>query len=236
MGCIYFVTNLVNGKQYVGKTKFLLPFRRNIHERCACRGLVTVFGSALRKYGFENFEWEEVYSDVANEDLNRLEIECIEWFGTKVPDGYNMTEGGDGTSGWHHTEETKEKIRSSERGKIVSYDTRIKIGKAKKGRKHTEETRKKLSKSRLGKKRGPMSLEQIAKIKATMNLPEVRENIRKSALNRSPEALANFRKVMRTQEVRDKISKAGMGRKATPETRERLRQAWIKRRKNKQNG
>jgi len=81
----------------------------------------------------------------------------------------NLTEGGEGISGWlasketrrkmsnyhkgkHHLEETKKKIRDSNKGKkltgrILSQETKDKISKGNKGKKMSEESKKKISKS-----------------------------------------------------------------------------------------
>jgi hypothetical protein len=70
----------------------------------------------------------------------------------------NLTDGGQGKSGWIMSEKTKEKIRISNTGQIRSDETKRKIGKSNKGnipwiagKHHTEETRKKLSELYKGK-------------------------------------------------------------------------------------
>ncbi len=100
---------------------------------------------AIRKYGPDQFEWDEVCSDVPDEDLNRKEIECIAWFGTKAPNGYNLTDGGGGRIGFVVSDETRTRLRVSHLGKIS----------AMKGRKHKPES--------------------LAKIRETLNHPEMRK-------------------------------------------------------------
>lgn len=46
------------------------------------------------------------------EELDDRECESIEWFGSKVPNGYNMTSGGTGGGG-PHSEEAKQKMREA---------------------------------------------------------------------------------------------------------------------------
>ena len=73
-------------------------------------------------------------------------------------------------AGHLHTEETKEKIASYNRGKKYSPDTIEKMRQAKLGKKASEETRQKMSESRSGKKNGfygkKHSQETIDRIKA----------------------------------------------------------------------
>lgn len=62
----------------------------------------------------------------------------------------NMTDGGDGTSGWVKTPEWRRKVGAAHRGKVVSKETREKISKAATGYRHTENAKLKMSISRLG--------------------------------------------------------------------------------------
>ena len=86
----------------------------------------------------------------------RHEIYMIDVFGRKdLSTGIlqNLTNGGDGTSGWVPSEETRRKISS----RIPSEETRAKMSEARKGEKnhnygktHSEETRKKMSEAKKG--------------------------------------------------------------------------------------
>lgn len=63
----------------------------------------------------------------------------------------NKTDGGEGSSGLIHTEETKTKISEVHKGRTHSEETKKKMSEAHKGRVFTEEHRKKLSEARKGK-------------------------------------------------------------------------------------
>lgn len=67
----------------------------------------------------------------------------------------NMTDGGDGASGWIKTKEWRAKVGAAHRGKTVSAETRLKISKSVRasGFALTEEMRKKISDAHKGKKR-----------------------------------------------------------------------------------
>lgn len=96
MGYIYCITNLINGKQYIGKTTYSVTKRFQEHcrdskkERCEKRPLY----NAMNKYGIENFIVEEL-CECDNEELSSYEIQYIEKYNT-YSKGYNATKGGDG--------------------------------------------------------------------------------------------------------------------------------------------
>ena len=96
MACIYKITNLVNGKMYVGQTKGTLAHRWGQHraEGNSQRDhhqYQTLY-RAMRKYGVENFEIE-LLQECTEEELNALEIYWIGRLDT-YRNGYNMTIGG----------------------------------------------------------------------------------------------------------------------------------------------
>lgn len=98
MGYIYKITNLVNGKAYIGKTTFTIERRFQQHKEDYKKEINKnrPLYKAMNKYGIKNFIVEEIgnYSD---EQLNEKEIEYIKFFDTYY-NGYNATLGGDGTS------------------------------------------------------------------------------------------------------------------------------------------
>ena len=151
MGCIYQVRNKVNGKCYRGRTVKTMTARKAEHICNAKYDNNCVFHRAIRKYGMDAFEWEEVYSDVFERDLNGLEIECIKWFGSKIPNGYNMTDGGEGSIGYKHSEEVKKKIGDISRGRKHTEEAKKKISEKTKGKTRSEETKRKISVGQMGK-------------------------------------------------------------------------------------
>lgn len=123
----------------------------------------------------------------------------------------NMTDGGDGISGFKHTAETIAKHF----GKPVSAESRAKIGNANRGRVRSPEVRARIAESLRGRKRPP---EVIAKISASQKgkvIPlEMREQISKTLTGRrhSPESLKNLRASLQSPERRAKQSAAMAGR------------------------
>lgn len=78
-------------------------------------------------------------------------ISCFRDIGCNL---INQTDGGDGTSGFSHSIETKTAISSSLLGHSVSNETKVALSRSIKGRKiHTSESKAKISKAQIGKKK-----------------------------------------------------------------------------------
>ena len=95
-----------------------------------------------------------VLNNLTEEQAFQNEIDFISWYG-RVDSGNgilrNLTDGGEGMSGWVPSEETKRKIGESNKGKTRSEETKRKISKANKGKlnymfgkTHSEESRRKI--------------------------------------------------------------------------------------------
>ena len=96
MAYIYKITNLINGKSYIGKTLSTIDERWNEHCRSVRRKCYEKrpLYSAMNKYGVDNFKIEQI--EECNDDIvNEREVYWIEYFGT-FKNGYNATIGGDG--------------------------------------------------------------------------------------------------------------------------------------------
>lgn len=98
MGIIYCYTNKINGKRYIGQT--INPEQRySAHKSAAYNKnnyeYKTPFHAAIRKYGWENFDYTILVQDVNDIDLlNSLECYYIKAYNSKVPNGYNILDGG----------------------------------------------------------------------------------------------------------------------------------------------
>lgn len=130
---VYKITNLLNGKIYIGKSRRKLKCgatRWQIHLRIAKGGKekygrsYSVLHAAITKYGKENFFYQEI--DNTNDEQKALHLEKY-WISQLKDSGYtlyNVTDGGEGTSGRKHTEETKYKIGFSQQGS-KSYNAKL---------------------------------------------------------------------------------------------------------------
>lgn len=95
-GIIYRATNKINGKVYIGQTVRSLAERIYYHYYRADNELEitkTHFINAIRKYGKDNFEWEEIDSAENQAELNEKEQYWIEFYNS-VENGYNIQAGG----------------------------------------------------------------------------------------------------------------------------------------------
>lgn len=124
---VYKITNLINGKIYIGITNQGSKVRWCKHCSDSRQGSDFPIHNAIRKYGEDNFQIE-VIEVIENEDYDYLKAREVYW--VKVYDsynrekGYNLTLGGDGTFGRFHSAETKEKIRQSKIGRKHSKESR----------------------------------------------------------------------------------------------------------------
>ena len=131
---IYKITNLVNGKIYIGK-------HSTDKLGDSYMGSGKILGNAKSKYGKDAFK-KEIIAFTDNEDsLNFLERFYIKKYKSRdLTVGYNLTDGGDGILGYSHTEETKQKMR-----KPKSEEFCKNLSKIKKGVPLSEEHKRKLS-------------------------------------------------------------------------------------------
>lgn len=106
-GYIYIITNLINGKQYVGQTVQTIEERFKGHFYDS----KMVMAKAIKKYGRDNFMVQELAIAYNQEELTFLEGLYISWFNTLRPNGYNIKEIIDGKG--KHSKETIEKIKIS---------------------------------------------------------------------------------------------------------------------------
>jgi group I intron endonuclease len=105
-----------NNKKYIGITK-QLPEKRWLNGQ----GYRTqkYFKKAIDKYGWGNIEHKILFTNLTKEQAKQKEIELIKKYNTNNNIlGYNLTSGGDGLNGIKLTQEHKEKISKSMKGKI----------------------------------------------------------------------------------------------------------------------
>lgn len=111
---IYLIRNAVNGKVYVGKTEKTIEQRLYEHKGHARRGGEFRLSQAIRKHGACVFSISEI-EVVPDEIAGERERFWIAYYGSKkYSNGYNMTDGGEGASGRHLSEESRQKMVTSQ--------------------------------------------------------------------------------------------------------------------------
>jgi group I intron endonuclease len=111
---VYILGNKINGNLYVGKTTKGFHERWRLHVYAALiKKEQYPLSRAIRKYGPESFELVWAIEVNSEEKQNESEIKLI---ATLCPE-YNATSGGDGSTGWHHTEEARIKMRKAAKGR-----------------------------------------------------------------------------------------------------------------------
>ena len=112
MGYLYRI-RFPNGKAYIGITIGSSAERLRSHAKQAHRGSVFLVHLAMRKYAGQYSSETLIISDDWKY-LCELERRAIVVYGTKNPNGHNLTDGGEGVTGcsWVLSQETKDKMRA----------------------------------------------------------------------------------------------------------------------------
>lgn len=171
---IYKIENNINGKIYIGLTT------KDLSKRIA--GHIaenkSYIQKALNKYGLQSFAVSVIDSAESREILCEKERYWIQHYNSKVPNGYNLTDGGDGLinpskvvrraiakkvsvlmkgnqyrTGIPHSEKTKKQIGESSKKVWSDLKFRKKLSDAHKGKVISEEQKIKISKAKTGVKR-----------------------------------------------------------------------------------
>lgn len=203
MYCIYKITNLINGKTYIGQHKY-----KKLNDNYMGSG--KILKQAQAKYGIENFKKDILVFDIVRRDfINLLEKEYIKFYRSIGQAEYNITDGGEGGNGgkkgqvpWnkgkHHSEETRRKLSEVRKGKHFGS--------------HSEETKKKISESLKGH-------DDWNKGKHHSN--ETKKKISDAMKGRVPPNKGKHH----SEEARRKMSKACKGRLLSEETKKKLSEA-----------
>lgn len=174
---IYRATNLINNKVYIGFTAHW-PHRINGHnyDRRYGNAENKAFYNAIKKYGWDAFEWDAIYqSQDFEHTLKVMEPHFIteyrSWVGFEDCNGYNTTLGGEGTRGWKRSPELIESHRQQIKGRKQSAEHVAKriakmkehpnFGKAWTGRKHSAESLLKMSNALRGKPKSDAHVEAM---------------------------------------------------------------------------
>ena len=114
---VYKITNRVNGKFYIGITRNTAEFRFRQHiNNARHKAKYSRLAAAIIKYGKENFFVEVVETHSSDEQVKLAEIRLIK----EARPHYNVTLGGDGTTGHTLSEEQRQKARDRMLGSKIN--------------------------------------------------------------------------------------------------------------------
>lgn len=118
--CVYMHTNKINGKRYVGITKYGDDPNQRWHNGKAYP-LNQHFSQAIKKYGWDNFEHEIIASNLTESEAKSFESLLIDKLDLMNQDkGYNLNSGG---ATMQHSEHTKRQMSMSHSKRICQYNT-----------------------------------------------------------------------------------------------------------------
>lgn len=142
---IYCIENTENGMKYIGKTKLNISkrFKQHIYNSNSKSYNMTYLYRSFKSYGLDKFIIFLVEDNITNDEINQKEKYWIDKLNTFVPNGYNLTIGGDGgdTSNSINFKNSMRKYHSEKSSE--SYATFGMLGKE-----HSEYTKEKQSKAR----------------------------------------------------------------------------------------
>ena len=147
---LYKIACAANGKLYIGYTSKTAEERFTMHLQNARWKKRTALYAAIRCYGPDAFSVEEVLRCETHVEACEHERRLIAEFASLLPNGYNMTRGGDGVP---LTPEQREAANAKKRGRCS--EKQLAAAMRRRGSKASDETRKRLSEARKGKTQKP---------------------------------------------------------------------------------
>jgi hypothetical protein len=198
---LYRITNLINGKVYIGQT--VQPDKRWYQHRSDAANPVMIISRAIKKYGANAFEFEIIAGCKTWDDTNDAETLLVQQYNCQVPNGYNVAPGGlnapkseewkqkvsQSLMGHEVTAEARDKISKSHMGLIVPDEVRQKIKIGNTGKEVSEETRQLLSKINMGN----------TNFKGRHHSEEAKQKLVKAAAGRKPSDIAHQKSVEKTK-------------------------------------
>ena len=216
-GIYCYIDNTTNEVVYIGKDSYIHKAKRHRHHLQPSAYNLQPFNRILQnnlsRYLYKVL-WE--IDDCTDNHLNQMEIYYINKYNPR----FNFTKGGDGTSGFKHSEETKKKLSNINKGKKHSKETKKKLSNINKGKKHSEETKKKISKANKGKKRSKEFRKRISKNNARYWLGKKHSEETKKKISKNNARYWLGKK--HSEETKKKLSNINKGKKLSEETKTKI--------------
>jgi group I intron endonuclease len=164
MYIIYQHINRINGMRYIGKAKLQKKHRTpeqamnyrlygHLYAAKTSNKKTVYFHNAINDYGIENFDHYIIQTNIlTKEEANEQEKFWIKYLDSKKPNGYNLTDGGDGGA-----------TRSGRKPTQVQHEQTIRLNKSRVGQPFSKETCDKMSKASKGKKKTKEHCQNMSK-------------------------------------------------------------------------
>jgi group I intron endonuclease len=246
---LYEVTNLVNGKIYIGQ-----HITDDLEDGYLGSG--KALKSAIKKYGRDKFKKEILAFANGPTSLNFMERCMVPLWWAELPNNYNLVEGGG--NGARMSAEARKKISLARKGKKYGpmpeaqrlamsqrmkgkrppqFENQTGESHPRFGKKHSEESKAKMSASQMGQKR-PRSEEYCRKISERQKGRRLSEETARKIgeANRGKvrtkeycSKMSQFHRNKKLTEVqRLALREANVGRKKSQETIEKIRQSKLR--------
>jgi group I intron endonuclease len=199
MGCLYRITS-PSGKHYLGITSKTAQERWKVHVKRTREGRSQALNDAIKKYGADAFTVETLVIADKWDYLCDLERKAIAAFNTKAPNGYNLTDGGEGIVGRVHTETASKNMSAGQRK-----------------RQRTEAERQRIADASRVYWQSPAGMARKAEAAAKKEAARIERHA--TLKQRRSEAT---KKAMATPEVRAKVLACAAARAADPEWRKKI--------------
>lgn len=181
---IYKLTNIVNGKVYVGSAVNL--GRRKEHHYACLRNNKHKnerLQHSWNKHGEVSFEFSILEYVEDKNNLIEREQYWMDFYEVAGDNGYNISPKAGSSLGVKHTAETRKRMSEANIGKKLSAEHCKKISEGNKGRVITAETRQKISDAQKGRSMSPSHYANYLASRLEMNYvpsPETRKKLSES--------------------------------------------------------
>lgn len=183
---VYVISNCKNNKLYIGITSKTISKRLKTHFEDSNHtnpNNKSHLHNAIRKYGKECFKTELLDKAFSWRKVCKLETKYIKMMNTKSPNGYNLTDGGEGAVGIKWNQESRRKASKIRKERWAEEDYRKHICKLNKERWDDPKTRKEQSvRSKNLWKRENYRQKTTLKLKERWNDLEMKERHRKAII------------------------------------------------------
>ena len=156
---VYVIKHIESGRLYVGASGDVHR-RIDQHFRAANWAVAQFLHRAIQKHGAAAFSWELLEECSTEEQALAREMHWIAVLRTKAPEGFNLTDGGDGV-----------------RGRIITDESRRRMSESHIGKKHRESTKLRMSEAH--KKRFEVNPELKNRIRGRHTMPHTEESKRR---------------------------------------------------------